>query len=192
MALLPTYPEPHSASPGADYALREQFLHGDLNQIITNQREIWDAIRLLPNIVIEEKQLGDGNWINATVNNHTPAVYDYITHGDTLTTASLLAGDIVSGVAGPYNIVNSSTNPALLQVQIHYTDTGLVFDGAAATIPIAGSFDGQITFPFYWEMAHAGITAIMLWGKAATDAVFTISGVDNGLTHGIYRVTRPT
>jgi hypothetical protein len=40
---LGTYPEPHSRIPGAPY-VREPLPSADLNQIITNQRDLWNGV----------------------------------------------------------------------------------------------------------------------------------------------------
>jgi hypothetical protein len=45
MTLLGTYTEPHSANPGGAYVLREQVPHGDLTQVVTNQRTLWNKVK---------------------------------------------------------------------------------------------------------------------------------------------------
>lgn len=193
MAILPTYPEPHSAVPGADYTLREQIPHGDLNQIVANQKSLWDALLRVTNLTIEEKQLGNGtDRVQDSLAVQTPTAFVDVAHGSTVT-AALEVGDIITGVAGPYQIINNGVSGSA-QIEVAIYRNALVtpvFDGVAAVLSIEHGFNDSITFPFYWVITAAGSANIQIRGKAV-DNTLNITAMDDGLYHGTYRIIRPT
>lgn len=188
---LGTYPEPHGASPGAPYALREQLPPADVNQIIDNERTLWNVVkgRLID---LESGQLGNGS--NRASASTTATTYAQVTHGDSLVAITPAVGDIISGVAGPYTITNAdATHSADVRIAIYRDALGTpVVDGQAALIPIAPSATITITFPFFWvcSASWTGRANIQLEMKAGSSGSIAVAGADDLLHHGNYRVQR--
>lgn len=124
---LGVYTEPHGASPGSPYALREQVPHADLNQVVTNQRNLWNQVRgsgAIEAIVFDLKQYVSFNIGSVASTTYTTV---YTNDGGVTDPLSLAfpgtqqTGDVFEINVGPFEVLVGSTGtPApSIQVRVH-------------------------------------------------------------------------
>lgn len=188
---LGTYPEPHSATPGGDYVLREQVPHGDLNQLVTNQRTIWNAVKAVPSATIETGALGDGAHV-ATLSASTSTTLVDVAYSTTLLATSLTVGQLVTCTMGPFLVINTGGGAAGISVVGVEDALGAssphTMSGGEIVIPASSTL--AVTIACYRTIGTAGRFQIKLMAKAYTSGNITVTAMSDDFFHGIYRAEK--
>ena len=181
-----TYTEPHSASAGAPYVTLEKVPPGDLTQIVTNQRTLWnqvkDSARLI-DVIVDFKK-----YVTLTLTTTWTTVYTNDGgSGDPLSylySASAPTGDVLYGNVGPFEIATGETGTPTPIIQVK-----LLINQGSTTIPYLrgvrrpGSGSGTVgvtsplDFPFVYRSNGGG--AITLSVQARIKVSTTVGCVIN-------------
>jgi hypothetical protein len=183
-----TFPEPHSASPGAPYILREKIPFGDLNQIVANEQTLWNAMLWTP---IALDRIGDGSNPMTITDATTSEVA--VPRSSFSSSVQLEAGDVVTVTLGPFKVTNADvTNTASVRYKFVEDVGGANTSRSNTWIVIAPSTTAEV---YTIACRHVVITpgwfgGLMTVQSGAAGAI-TVSGCNSYYEYGFYSIVRP-